>query len=103
VKNTSTDEGDKPEKVYKYDDRDRFSDSDDSQESSPHPAGFTDVTPPPGALDICTLILPRMCILGSRRTTRASAGNKASKDHQIRWNVISLIGGFSFRIRIYVR
>jgi hypothetical protein len=64
VKNTSTDEGDKPEKVYKYDDRDRFSDSDDSQESSPHPAGFTDVTPPPGALDICTLILPRMCILG---------------------------------------
>ncbi len=54
----------KPEKVYKYDDRDRFSDSDDSQESSPHPAGFTDVTPPPGALDICTLILPRMCILG---------------------------------------
>jgi hypothetical protein len=54
VKNTSTDEGNKPEKLYKYDNRDRFSDSDDSQESSPHPAGFTDVTPPPGALDICT-------------------------------------------------
>jgi hypothetical protein len=30
VKNTSTDDGDKPEKVYKYDDRDRLSDLDDS-------------------------------------------------------------------------
>jgi hypothetical protein len=30
VKNTSTDEGNKPEKVYKYDDRDGLSDSDDS-------------------------------------------------------------------------
>jgi hypothetical protein len=57
VKNTSTDEGDKPEKVYKYNDRDRFSDPDDSQESSPRPACITDVTPPLGALDVCTLIL----------------------------------------------
>jgi hypothetical protein len=30
VKNTSTDEGNKPEKDYKYDDRDGLSDSDDS-------------------------------------------------------------------------
>jgi hypothetical protein len=36
VKNTSTDEGNKPEKVYKYDDRDGLRDSDNSQESSPH-------------------------------------------------------------------
>jgi hypothetical protein len=57
VKNTSTDEGNKPEKVYKYDDWDRFSDSDDSQESSPCPVRVTDVTPPPGALDSCMLIL----------------------------------------------
>jgi hypothetical protein len=33
MKNTSTDEGNKPEKIYKYDDRDRLGDSDDSQES----------------------------------------------------------------------
>jgi hypothetical protein len=57
VKNTSTDDGDKPEKVYKYDDRDRLSDSDSSQESSPCPACISDVTPPPGALDICMPIL----------------------------------------------
>jgi hypothetical protein len=58
VKNTSTDDGDKPEKVYKYDDRDGLSDSDDSQESSPcRPARVSNVTPPPGALDVCTPIL----------------------------------------------
>jgi hypothetical protein len=57
VKNTSTDEGNKPEKVYKYDDRDGLSDSDDSQESSPRPARVSDVIPPPGALDVCTPIL----------------------------------------------
>jgi hypothetical protein len=56
-KNTSTDEGDKPEKVYKYDDQDGFSDSDDSQESSPRPGCVTDVTTPPCALDVCMLIL----------------------------------------------
>jgi hypothetical protein len=38
MKNTSTDEGNKPEKVYKYDDWDGLSDSDDSQELSPSPA-----------------------------------------------------------------
>jgi hypothetical protein len=43
-----------PEKVYKYDDRDGLS---DSQESSPHPARISDVIPPLGALDICTPIL----------------------------------------------
>jgi hypothetical protein len=32
VKNTSTDEGNKPEKVYKYNNQDRLSDSDDSLE-----------------------------------------------------------------------
>jgi hypothetical protein len=57
VKNTSTDDGDKQEKVYKYDDRDGLSDSDDSQESSPHLACIYNVTPPPGVLDDCTLIL----------------------------------------------
>jgi hypothetical protein len=57
VKNTSTDDGDKPEKVYKFDDWDGFSDLDDSQESLPHLARVSDVTPPPGALDICTPIL----------------------------------------------
>jgi hypothetical protein len=31
MKNTSTDLGGKPEKVYKYDDQDGFSDSDSSQ------------------------------------------------------------------------
>jgi hypothetical protein len=31
-------------KVYKYDDRDELSDSDDSQESSPRPARVSDVT-----------------------------------------------------------
>ena len=46
VKNTSSDDGNKPEKVYKCDDRDGSSDSDDSQESSPRPARVTDVTPP---------------------------------------------------------
>jgi hypothetical protein len=58
VKNTSTDDGVKPEKVYKYDDRDGLSVSDGSQESSPCPAHVYDVlTPPPGALDVCTPIL----------------------------------------------
>jgi hypothetical protein len=57
VKNTSTDEGKKPEKVYKYNNWDGFSDSDDSQESSPHPVQATDITPPLGARDICTLVL----------------------------------------------
>jgi hypothetical protein len=47
VKNTSTDDGDKPENVYKYDNRDGLSDSDGSQESSPRPARVSDVTPPP--------------------------------------------------------
>jgi hypothetical protein len=47
----------KPEKVYKYDDQDGLSVSDGSQESSPHPARIYDVTPPPGALDVCTPIL----------------------------------------------
>ncbi len=50
VKNTSTDEGKKPEKVYKYNNWDGFSDSDDSQESSPHPVQATDITPPLGAV-----------------------------------------------------
>jgi hypothetical protein len=57
VKITSTDEGNKPEMVYKYDNWDGLSDLDDSQESSPRPAGISDVIPPPGALDICTPIL----------------------------------------------
>jgi hypothetical protein len=57
VKNTSIDEGNKPEKVYKYDDWDGLGDSDDSQESSPRPARVSDVIPPPGALDVCTPIL----------------------------------------------
>jgi hypothetical protein len=57
IKNISTDDGDKPEKVYKYDNRDGLSDSDDSQESSPHPVCVSNVTPPPGALDICMPIL----------------------------------------------
>jgi hypothetical protein len=57
MKNTSTDDGNKPEKVYKYNNRDRLSDSHDSQESSPRPARVSDVTPPPGVLDVCTPIL----------------------------------------------
>jgi hypothetical protein len=57
VKNTSTDDGDKPEKVYKYDDRDGLSVLDGSQESSPCLARISDITPPPGALDICMPIL----------------------------------------------
>jgi hypothetical protein len=44
MKHTSTDDGDKPEKVYKYNDQDRLSDSDDSQESSPRPVCISDVT-----------------------------------------------------------
>jgi hypothetical protein len=57
VKNTSTDDSDKPEKVYKYNDQDGLGDSDDSQESSPRPVRVLDVTPPPGVLDVCTPIL----------------------------------------------
>jgi hypothetical protein len=57
VKNTSTDEGNKPEMVYKYDDWDGLSDLDDSQESSPHPVRVSDIIPLLGALDICTPIL----------------------------------------------
>jgi len=57
VKNTSTDDGDKPEKVYKYNDRVELSDSEDSQESSPRPTRAADITPPPGALNVCTPIL----------------------------------------------
>jgi hypothetical protein len=57
MKDTSTDEGNKPEKVYKYDDRDGLSDLDHAQESSPRPARISNVIPPPGALDICTPIL----------------------------------------------
>jgi hypothetical protein len=52
-----TDDGDKPEKVYKYDDRDGLSVLDSSQESSPRPVRVSDVTPPPGVLDVCTPIL----------------------------------------------
>ncbi len=55
MKNTSTDEGNKPEKVYKYDHRDGLSDSDNSQKSSPRLAHVSDIIPPPGALDVCTL------------------------------------------------
>jgi hypothetical protein len=61
MKNTSTDEGNKPENVYKYGDRDGLSDSDDSQELSPCPARISNVIPPPGALNVCTLIL--VCVL----------------------------------------
>jgi hypothetical protein len=57
VKNTSTDDSNKPEKLYKYNDWDGLCDMDDSQESSPHPAWVSNVTPPPGALDVCTPIL----------------------------------------------
>jgi hypothetical protein len=57
IKNTSTDDGNKPEKVYKYDNLDGLSDLDDSQESSPCPVRFSDITPPPGVLDVCTPIL----------------------------------------------
>jgi hypothetical protein len=57
VKNTSTDEGNKPEKVYKYDDRDGLSDSDNSQESSPCPVCLSDIIPPPGARDVFMPIL----------------------------------------------
>jgi hypothetical protein len=57
MKNTSTDDGNKPEKVYMYNNRDGLSDLDDSQESSPHPACISDITPPPGVLDVCMPIL----------------------------------------------
>jgi hypothetical protein len=57
MKNTSTDDGNKPEKVYKYDDWDGLSVSDGSQESSPRPVRVSNVTPPPGALDVCMPIL----------------------------------------------
>jgi hypothetical protein len=57
VKNTSTEDSLKPEKVYKYNDRDRLSDLDNSQESSPRLACVFDVTPPPGVLDVCMPIL----------------------------------------------
>jgi hypothetical protein len=56
VKNTSTDDGNKPEKVYKYDDQDRLSDLDHSQESSPRPARVSDVTHLQVRL-VCTPIL----------------------------------------------
>ena len=56
VKNTSTDDGDKPEKVYKYDDREGLSDSDDSQESSSRPAHVSDATP---TSRTCVLAPPR--------------------------------------------
>jgi hypothetical protein len=42
-----TDDSDKPEKVYKYDDQDGLSVLDSSQESSPRPVRVSDVTPPP--------------------------------------------------------
>jgi hypothetical protein len=57
MKNTSTDNGDKPEKVYKYNDLDGLSDLDGSLESSPRPVCISNVTPPPGALDVCMPIL----------------------------------------------
>jgi hypothetical protein len=57
VKNTSTDEGDKPERVYKYNDRARTSDSEDSLELSPRPARIHDVRPPPGVSNVCSPVL----------------------------------------------
>jgi hypothetical protein len=57
MKNTSTDEGNKPEMVCKYDDQDRLSDLDNSQESSLRPVHVSDIIPPLGALDVCTPIL----------------------------------------------
>jgi hypothetical protein len=56
MKNTSTDEGNKPEMVCKYD-QDRLSDLDNSQESSLRPVRVSDIIPLPGALDVCTPIL----------------------------------------------
>jgi hypothetical protein len=43
MKNTSTDDGNKPEKVYKYDNQDGLSVSDGSQESSPCPVCVSDI------------------------------------------------------------
>jgi hypothetical protein len=59
VKNTCTDEGDKPEKVYEYEDWDGFSDSDDSQESSPRHSGTCDRNHPAWRL----YANPRMCMI----------------------------------------
>jgi hypothetical protein len=44
VKNSSTDDGNKPEKVYQYNDQDGLSYSGDSQESSPCLACISDIT-----------------------------------------------------------
>ncbi len=57
MKNTSTDEGNMPQKVYKHDDQDGFSDLDDSQESLLCLVHVTYVTPTPGALYACMPIL----------------------------------------------
>jgi hypothetical protein len=58
VKNTSTDEGDKPEKVYKYKDRaTAVGDSVGSQDPSPRPARAHDVRPPPGDPSVCAPVL----------------------------------------------
>jgi hypothetical protein len=46
AKNIHTDEHDKPEKVYKYNNQDGFSDSDNSQESSPCPVRVTNARHP---------------------------------------------------------
>ncbi len=63
VRNTNTDDSNKPEKVYKYDDWDGLSDLDDSQESSPYLVHVSDITPPPSALDVCMPILVCMIII----------------------------------------
>jgi hypothetical protein len=58
VKNTSTDDGDKPEKVYKYKDRaTAVGDSADPTGSSPRPARVHDVIPPPGDPGVCSPVL----------------------------------------------
>jgi hypothetical protein len=57
MKNISTDDGNKPEKVYKYDYWDGLSNSDDSQESSSRPVRVAFpmcFTPHPGVLDVYT-------------------------------------------------
>jgi hypothetical protein len=81
VKNTSTDEGNKPEKVYKkYENRDGLSDSDDSQETSPRPARVSDVIPPPGALDVCMLILPSMCMIIVQQASRLTTTRQPNRE-----------------------
>jgi hypothetical protein len=78
MKNTSTDEGNKPEKVYKY--RDGLGDSDDSQELSPRPACISDIIPPTSRCSWRLHADPSMCMIIVQRASHLTTTHQPNRE-----------------------